>query len=134
LIEAESFFRALAFAVIFAGIEYRYVNRREAKWTREMEGFYEKPAFWVVSPYHVYLLLPLFIAVSFSTVVTAWAGNVFMVALAEDVGYFVWRGRGVDSADWTTTLAGSFRVGGAVIPVWWPAAAALVLLLYLAPF
>jgi hypothetical protein len=38
----------------------------------------------------------------------------------EDIVYFGWRGKLVTAGDWTTTLFGSVKVGGLVIPVWWP--------------
>ncbi len=115
-----SFVRVVIFAIVYAGIEYRYVNRREQDWTKKMEDFNEKPVFWVISPYHFYLLLPLFVAVSYSPSITAWAGNVFVLAVLEDAVYFVWRGKRVTKADWTTTLMGSFSVGSVVVPSWWP--------------
>ena len=115
-----SFVRVAIFAVVYAGIEYRYVNRREQDWTKTMEDFDEKPVFWVISPYHFYLLLPLFVAVSYSPSFTAWAGNVFFLAALEDAVYFIWRGKRVTKEDWTTTLMGSFRVGSVVVPTWWP--------------
>lgn len=120
MFDPASFLRVIAFGVIYAGIEYRYVNRHESEWTRTAPGFGEKAVFWVISPYHLYLLLPLFIVVSFAFPVTAWAGNVFALAVLEDVAYFVWRGRGVAEGEWTTTLLGGFRFGRFVIPLWWP--------------
>lgn len=129
-----SFIRVLAFGIIFAGIEYRYVNRREAEWTKKTESFYEKPVFWVISPYHFFLLLPLFIAASFTLSITAWAGNTFLLAVGEDMVYFVWKGKGVVKGEWTTTLFGSFSIGGFVVPVWWPLDLALAAFLYWVPF
>ena len=120
MFDLTSFVRVVAFAVIYAGIEYRYVNRREGPWTKTAEGFTEKPVFWVIAPYHLYLLLPLFIVVSFAPSISAWAGNTFLLSVLEDIVYFVWRGKAVNKQDWTTTLMGSFRVGPLVIPVWWP--------------
>jgi hypothetical protein len=120
LFDPVSFVRVSIFAVIYAGIEYRYVNRREAEWTKKAEGFNEKPVFWVISPYHLYLLLPLFLLVSYSQSITAWAGNVLFLAVLEDATYFVWRGSPVTEKDWTTTLMGSFRVGPLEVPAWWP--------------
>src|SRR5215831_14055893 len=128
-----SFVRVLAFAVFYAGIEYRYVNRYEKEWTKDAEGFAEKPVFWVITPYHAFLLLPLFIIVSFSPSITAWAANTFLLAVSEDMVYFLWRGRGVAKGDWTTTLFGSFELGGIVIPVWWPLDIAVAVLLYWVP-
>jgi hypothetical protein len=81
LFEAASFVRIIVFGVIYAGIEYRYVNRREADWTRKTEGFLEKPVFWVISPYHLYLLLPLFVSAAFTLPLTAWAANTFLLAV-----------------------------------------------------
>jgi len=129
-----SFIRSIVFAVIYAGIEYRYVNRRESPWTNGVEGFYEKPAFWVISPYQAYFLLPLFVAVTFTPSLTAWAGNIFLVAVLEDMAYFAWRKRRVMQGDWTTTLFGSYRVGGFLIPVWWVQDIFVVLVFYLLPF
>jgi hypothetical protein len=120
LFDPASFVRVTIIAVIYAGIEYRYVNRYEREWTRTAEGFNEKPVFWVITPYHFYLLLPLFVVVSYSSSITAWAGNALFLAVLEDAVYFVWRGRGVDKRDWTTTLVGSFRVGPIEVPAWWP--------------
>jgi hypothetical protein len=120
LFDLLSFARVLAFGIIFAGIEYRYINRREAEWTKKTEGFNEKPVFWVISPYHFFLLLPLFIVSSFSLSITAWAGNTFLLAVVEDMAYFVWKGKGVTKGEWTTTLFGSFNIGNVVIPLWWP--------------
>jgi hypothetical protein len=120
LFDPASFVRVAIIAVIYAGIEYRYVNRYEREWTRTAEGFNEKPVFWVITPYHFYFLLPLFVVVSYSSSITAWAGNALFLAVLEDAVYFVWRGRGVDKRDWTTTLVGSFRVGPMEVPAWWP--------------
>jgi hypothetical protein len=134
LFDTASFVRVLAFGIIFAGIEYRYVNRREAEWTKKTEGFYEKPAFWVIAPYHVLLLLPLFIVASFTFPITAWAGNTFFLAVLEDIAYFAWRGKGVAKGEWTTTLFGSFSIGGLVVPLWWPLDLLIAAFLYWIPF
>ena len=134
MFDPTSFVRSVAFAVVYAGIEYRYVNRNEAEWTKRMEGFYEKPAFWVVSPYHVFLLLPLFVIAAFALPLTSWAGNTFLIAIVEDIAYFGWRGKFVQPDDWTTTLFGSFRIGRVVIPVWWPLELLVVAGLYVVPF
>jgi hypothetical protein len=120
LFDPASFVRVAIFGVIYAGIEYRYVNRYESEWTRTAEGFNEKPVFWVITPYHFYLLLPLFIVVSYSPSITAWAGNAFFLAVFEDAVYFLWRGKAVNKRDWTTTLVGSVRVGPMEVPAWWP--------------
>lgn len=125
-----SFVRVVAFGVVYAGIEYRYVNRYEREWTKTAEGFSEKPLFWVISPYHLYLLLPLFVVASFSASITAWAGNVFFLAVLEDIVYFLWRGSPVSRNDWTTTLMGSFRVGKMEIPLWWPLDIAVAVALF----
>jgi hypothetical protein len=127
LFDLTSFVRVVAFAVIYAGIEYRYVNRRE------VEGFLEKPLFWVITGYHFFLLLPLFIVASFAPSITAWAGNTFLLSVVEDAVYFAWRGKAVTKQDWTTTLMGSFKIGPAVIPVWWPLDILVAGALYLAP-
>lgn len=123
----------MVFSFIFAGIEYRYINRREAEWTTKVEGFYEKNAFWLISPYQAYLLLPAFIVVAFTQPVTAWAANTFLIAFLEDAFYFAWRGRRVAKGEWTTRLFGSFTLGGYEVPVWWPLCLILVAGLYLAP-
>lgn len=120
MFDAVSFVRVLVFAAIYAGIEYRYVNRYEKDWTKEVEGFYEKPVFWVISPYHAFFLLPLFIVAAFALPITVWAGNTFLLAVAEDIAYFGWKGKGVAKGEWTTTLFGSFNIGKFVVPVWWP--------------
>jgi nitrate reductase gamma subunit len=133
LFDAASFLRVVAFAIVFAGIEYRYVNRYEKEWTKTAEGFVEKPVFWVISPYHAFLLLPLFIVASFTLPITAWAGNTFLLAVAEDIAYFVWRGKAVVDGDWTTTLFGSFKLGGFVIPTWWPLDLLIAAALYWVP-
>ena len=134
MFEPASFIRTVAFAVVYAGIEYRYVNRREAAWTNEAPGFYEKPVFWVISPYQFYLLLPLFIVAGLALPITAWAANTFLLAVLEDMVYFVWRGKAVVAGEWTTTLFGSIKVGRLVIPVWWPVDLVVALALYFAPF
>ncbi len=123
----------LVAAVIYAGIEYSYVNRKEAPWTKQIEGFHEKPVFWKYTRYHVYLLLPLFIAISYTGSITAWAGNIFLMALVEDVAYFAWRGKMVSEGEWTVQLFGSFKLGGVVVPVWWPLDAVIVILSYAIP-
>ncbi len=133
MFEIESFLRCLIFAGLYAGIEYRYVNRREEEWTKGVEGFYEKPGFWVISPYHAFLLLPLFIAVAFTFPITAWAANTFLIAVVEDIAYFVWRGKSVMSGEWTTTLFGSFKLGRLVIPIWWPLDLLIAMALFLVP-
>jgi hypothetical protein len=134
LFDLVSFARSLAFAIVFAGIEYRYINRAEAEWTKGIEGFFEKPAFWVISPYQAYLLLPLFIIAGFSFSVTAWAANTFLIAVVEDMAYFGWRKKMVMTGEWTTTLFGSFRLGRYVIPTWWPLDLLIAAGLYLLPF
>jgi hypothetical protein len=134
LFDPTSFFRVVVFAVIFAGIEYRYVNRRE----RDLDGpgsvFSEKPVFSVVTPYHLFLLLPLFVIVSYSPSVSAWAGNTFLLAVAEDMSYFVWRKKGVSKADWTTKLLGSVGTGPVTIPAWWPVDLLLAVLFFWVPY
>lgn len=120
MFDPASFLRVVAFGVIYAGIEYRYVNRHEREWTKTAEGFVEKAVFWEISPYHLYLLLPLFVVASFAFPVTAWAGNVFFVAVLEDIAYFAWRGRSPNKGEWTTKLLGSARVGRFEVPLWWP--------------
>jgi hypothetical protein len=134
LFDAGSFIRIVAFAVVYAGIEYRYVNRYEREWTKTADGFVEKYVFWVISPYHLLFLLPLFIIVAFAIPVTTWAGNTFLLAVLEDVAYFGWRGKRVARGEWTTKLFGSLGVGRYVIPVWWPLDLAVAAALYLAPF
>ena len=133
MFEPASFVRVIVFGIVYAGIEYRYVNRREADWTKKAEGFLEKPVFWVISPYHLYLLLPLFISVAFALPLTAWVANTFLLAVVEDVAYFAWRGKPVMPGEWTTKLFGSFRLGRFVIPVWWLPELLVVLALYLVP-
>jgi hypothetical protein len=133
LFDPGSFVRVAIFGAIYAGIEYRYVNRYEKEWTRTAEGFNEKALFWVISPYHFFLLLPLFVVASYSQSITAWAGNTFFLAVLEDAVYFVWRGRPVSKSDWTTTLMGSFRLGSVEIPVWWPLDILVAALLFWAP-
>ena len=133
MFEPASFVRVVVFGIVFAGIEYRYVNRREADWTTKTEGFIERPAFWVISPYQAYLLLPLFITAAFALPLSAWAANTFLLAVLEDVAYFVWRGKSVMAGEWTTTLFGSFRLGRFVIPAWWPVDLLVAAALYLVP-
>jgi hypothetical protein len=134
LFDPVAFIRVVAFGIVYAGIEYRYVNRYERDWTKTAEGFVEKPVFWEISPYHLYLLLPLFVIASYSTSFTAWAGNTFFLAVLEDMFYFAWRGSPVSKKDWTTTLMGSFRLGKMEIPVWWPIDLAVAATLFLLPF
>ena len=134
MFDLASFIRVSVFAIIYGGIEYRYVNRSEDEWTKNIEGFIEKPVFGVFTPYHVFLLLPLFVSVSFVLPITAWAGNCFLVGLVEDVAYFVWRGKWVMKGEWTTKILGSFGVGDVVVPSWWPLSIVLVILIYLVPF
>ncbi|MBI3859742.1 MAG: hypothetical protein HY296_05850 [Thaumarchaeota archaeon] len=134
MLEFWSLARSLAFAIIYGGIEYRYINRNEAGWTKEVEGFYEKPAFWKISPYQTYLLLPLFIAVGFTLPVSAWAANTFLIAVLEDAAYFGFRGRWVMPGEWTTTLFSSVTVRGVVIPLWWPLDLLIVGAFYAVPF
>lgn len=129
-----SFVRVVIFAVVYAGIEYRYVNRYERPWTKTTEEFAERPVFWVITPYHFFLLLPLFLVASFALPITSWAGNVFILAVLEDVAYFIWRGRGVAKGEWTTTLFGSLKVGPLEMPVWWPLDIAVAAALFWLPF
>ncbi len=133
MFDPASFVRVVAFGLVYAGIEYRYVNRHERGWTKSQEEFLEKPVFWVITPYHFYLLLPLFLVVSYAPSITAWAGNAFLLAVLEDATYFAWRGSAVNKEDWTTTLVGSFRVGGFEVPLWWPLDLVLALALFWAP-
>lgn len=133
MFELASFLRIVAFAVVFAGIEYRYVNRYEREWTKVKDEFNEKHVFWVITPYHLYLLLPLFIIASYSPSITAWAGNAFFLAVLEDVLYFFWRGRAVVPGDWTTTLFGSLKLGSLHVPRWWPLDTFIAAVLYWLP-
>ena len=133
MFDTASFLRILVFAIIYAGIEYRYVNRREKDWTQPAEGFAEKPVFWVITPYHLFFLLPLFIASSFTLPISAWAGNTFVLAVMEDIVYFAWKGKLVTKGEWTTTLFGSFSIGRLVVPVWWPIDTVVAVALYLVP-
>lgn len=91
----------------------------EADWTKRVDGFYERPAAWLFSPYQLYLLLPAFIVVAFTFPISAWAGNNLLLALLEDVPYFDWRGRRVMKGEWTTRLFGSFRVASYEVRAWW---------------
>jgi hypothetical protein len=134
LLDPASFVRVIAFGIVYAGIEYRYVNRYEREWTRTAEGFVEKPVFWVIMPYHLYLLLPLFMIASFALPLTAWFGNAVFLAVFEDMAYFVWRGKMVVKGDWTTTIAGSVRAGGYEIPIWWPVDILVAAVLFAVPF
>jgi hypothetical protein len=134
LFDLPSFVRVLAFSIIYGGIEYFYVNRREERWTHEMEGFFEKYLFWKITPYHFYFLLPLIIIVSYSPSVSAWAGNTFYAAILEDIAYFGWRGKMVMKGEWTTQLFGSFNIGRFTIPVWWPLELVVVWLFYAIPW
>ena len=133
MFEPISFIRVVLAAIIYAGIEYRYINRRGEGWTKKVEGFMEKPAFSKYSPYQVFFLLPLFAIISYTQSVTAWAGNVFLIAFLEDLAYFGWRGEMVRKGEWTTQLFGSFKVGSAVIPAWWPIDLFITLALYAVP-
>jgi hypothetical protein len=133
LFDPASYLRVVVFGVIYAGLEYRYVNRREEEWTKRMDGFFEKPVFWAITPYHLYFLLPLFVTASFALPITAWVGNAFTLAVLEDVAYFVWRGKLVAKGEWTTTLMGSFTLGGLEIPLWWPLDIAAAAVLFWAP-
>jgi hypothetical protein len=133
LFDAASFLRVVAFAAVYAGIEYRYVNRRERDYTKTDAGFVEKPVFSVFTPYHVYLLLPLFALVSFVPDFTTWVANGLVLAVVEDVVYFMWRGRRVAKGEWTTTIIGSFGVGGYVVPTWWPLDLLVAAAFYLLP-
>lgn len=128
-----SFVRVVAFATIFGGIEYRYVYRREAPWTKQVADFGEEPAFWIIAPYNAYFLFPAFIVVALSPSITAWAGNAFLLAVLEDLAYFAWRGSRVRNGEWTTCLFGSFSTGGRVVPFWWPLALAIAVAFYLMP-
>jgi hypothetical protein len=133
LFDLVSFVRAAAFAVFYAGLEYRYVNRREKEWTTKVEGLFEKPAFWKIYPYHAYLLFPIFVIAGYAMPLTAWAGNTLLIIALEDIAYFVWRGSWVRAGEWTTTLFGSIGVGGRVIPTWWIPSVLVVLVLYWVP-
>ncbi len=113
MFDLASFARVLAFAVVYAGIEYRYLNRYEKAFPSE------RPVFGLIMPYHLFFLLPLFIITSYTPAVTAWAGNVLSLAVAEDVVYFAWRGKAVTRQDWTANLVGSFDAGGTAVPFWW---------------
>jgi hypothetical protein len=134
LLDPASFARVLAFAVVFGGIEYRYVNKYEKGWTATTPPLFEKYLFWVITPYHAYFLFPLFAIASFALPVTAWAGNFFALLLVEDMAYFAWRRKRVARGEWTTTLIGSFSIGGYVIPAWWPLAGAAFVAAYWAGF
>ena len=133
MLEPLSLVRSVGFAVLFAGVEYRYINRREASGKDGLDQLGERPAFWVITPYHAYFLLPVFILVALAPLVTAWAANTFLIALLEDVAYFTWRGKWVQSGEWTTLMFGSFRVSRVTIPTWWPLALAISVSLYLMP-
>ncbi len=133
MFEPVSFIRVFLAAILYGGIEYRYINRREAEWTKKVEGFDEEPVFEKYSAYQLFFLLPLFVVVSYTASITAWAGNVFLFALLEDILYFAWRGKMVMKGEWTTQLFGSFQVGSFVIPVWWPLDMIIAIFLYAVP-
>jgi len=133
LFDPESFLRVVAFAVVYAGIEYRYVNRYERDYTKTAEGFVEKPVIGVFAPYHVYLLLPLFAIVSFVPSFLNWVANGLVLAVLEDVAYFVWRGKRVAKGEWTTTIIGSFSLGRYEVPTWWPVDIVVAALFFLLP-
>jgi hypothetical protein len=133
LFDLVSFLRILVFSVIYGGIEYKYVNREEAEWTKKIPGFYEKPLWQKYTPYHVLFLLPLFVVVSFTFSLSAWFANVVFAALAEDIFYFVWRKRWVRKGEWTAKLFGSFTLGKYAFPLWWFLAAVIITALYLLP-
>lgn len=133
MFDPASFVRVVAFAAVFSAIEYRYINKKEAGFDRAAGVHDEKPIFWVISPYHLFFLLPLFIIASFSFSVTAWAGDTFVLAVLEDMAYFAWRGSGVAKGEWTTRLFGSIGVGKAVVPVWWPLDLLVALALFVLP-
>ncbi len=96
MFDSASFLRGVAFAVVYSGIEYRHVNRRELEWTRTAEGFSEEPVLHVFTPYHVYLVLPAFVVASFAFSFTACVANGLVLAVLEDAASFVWRGKRVD--------------------------------------
>ncbi len=133
MFDAASFLRVVVFAAIYGGIEYRYVNRYERDYTKTAEGFVEKPAFFVFAPYHVYFLVPLFALVSFAWPFTNWVANGLILAVLEDAAYFIWRGRRVVKGEWTTTIMGSFGVGGFEVPIWWPVDILVAVGLYALP-
>jgi hypothetical protein len=133
LLELLSLARSAVFAILYACMEYRYINRREARWTEEVPGFFEERAFWEISPYQAYLLLPMFVVVAVASSLTAWAANTFLIALLEDVAYFAWRGEWVRKGEWTTRLFGSFDLAGNVVPTWWPLTLAIAAAFYLMP-
>ena len=134
MFDAASFLRVVAFALVYAGIEYRYVNRYELEWTKTAEGFVEKPALHVFAPYHVYLLFPLFAFAAFAWPFTTWVANGLILAVLEDAAYFWWRGRWVAKGEWTTTIVGSFSAGAREIPAWWPLDILAAAVLFLVPF
>ena len=129
-----SFVRVVVFAIVFAGIEYRYVNRREVDLEGPFGVFGEKPVFWKITPYHLAFLLPLFIVAAFALPITSWAGNTFSLAVLEDVAYFVWRGRWVAKGEWTTRLMGSIGSERVAVPLWWPLDSILAGALFLLPW
>jgi hypothetical protein len=133
LLELLSFIRSVSFAILFAGIEYRYVNRREVTWKDGVDQEGEKPAFWLISPYQAFLVFPAFVVVALAPSISAWAANTFLIALVEDVAYFLFRGSWVRAGEWTTNLFGSFSVAGRVIPVWWPLSLVMSAVCYLMP-
>ncbi|HXW37249.1 MAG TPA: hypothetical protein VEJ36_05040 [Nitrososphaerales archaeon] len=122
------------FAVLFSGFEYFVVNRREANGSSAPSVLGAKPIFMEFYPYHLLFVLPVFIVVSYSASISAWAANVFLLALVEDALYFAWRGRWIVRGDWTAQTFGSFSVGGRVIPNWYPFALLAAAGLYAAPF
>ncbi|MDG6989243.1 MAG: hypothetical protein JRN21_07970 [Nitrososphaerota archaeon] len=130
MFDPASFVRVAAFGIVYAGIEYRYVNKYERELVAAADGEVEKPVLWVMLPYHLYLLLPLFVIVSYTPSLTAWAGNVFFLAGLEDMTYFAWRRTLVSKSDWTTKLMGSIRVGPMEIPLWWPLVAVVAAALF----
>jgi hypothetical protein len=123
----------LLFSIIYGGIEYKYVNREEAAWTKTIPGFNEKPLWKEYTPYHILLLLPLFAVVSFTFSISAWTANVFLAALSEDIFYFVWRRKWVRKGEWTTRHYGAFTIGDYAFPFWWFLTGIIVTSLYLLP-
>jgi hypothetical protein len=118
--------------VFYAGLGYRYASRRGKEWTTKAGGFFERPAFWKISPYQAYLLFPIFAIAGYAMPLKAWAGNTLLIIALEDIAC-VWRGSWVRAGEWTTTLFGSVGVGGGLVPAWWIPSVLLVLALYWVP-
>jgi len=131
-----SILTSTAFAVLYAAVEIT-VN-----WQKVFELFSFLPPYRDMSPYNwffttIFFLLAAFMPLlpymredNFVQLLCAGLGNYELICVVEDASYFLLQGKWITPADWTAKGSGYVMINGVVIPIWYFASLALMLLLY----